>query len=350
MVNWGVIGLGRIAWVFCNAVQFSKRGQVRAVASRRPDRAKAFAQALSIPTAYESYDALLADDSVHAVYVATMTPGHLEWVIRAARARKHILVEKPMGMNHRETFAMIAAAKEHDVFLMEALMYRCHPQTQKLAALIQQKVIGDVIRVRSAFGFRATPDARSRLFDHALAGGSIMDIGCYPVSAARLVAGAATGAAFLDPVAVKGTAIVGETGVDHQAAVLLEFKGGIIAEIGTSITCELPGEIAVFGSAGTLRVPNPWLASTLCFFADRPVPRDAAFPGGVIELRRGKDVQMIEIGVDRDLYTYQADMAADHITGRQAPAVSWSDSDGNARVLDEWRRQAGLRFPQDDAQ
>src|SRR5262245_10508651 len=212
MVNWGVIGLGRIAWVFCNALQFSKRGRVRAVASRRPDRAKAFAQTFSIPAAYEAYEALLADDSVHAVYVATMTPGYLEWVIRAARARKHVLEKKPMGMNHRETTAMIAAAREHDVFLMEGLMYRCHPQIQKLSTLIQGKVIGEVIRIRSAFGFRAAPDRRSRLFDHALAGGSIMDIGCYPVSAARLVAGAAAGTAFLDPVTVKGTAIFGETG------------------------------------------------------------------------------------------------------------------------------------------
>ena len=212
MVNWGVVGLGRIAWVFCNALRFSKRGRVQAVASRRPERASAFRQAFSIPTAHDSYEALLADDSVHAVYVANVTPGHLELAIRAVEAGKHILVEKPMGINHRETALMVAAARARDVFLMEALMYRCHPQMKRLASLIQEGAVGEVIRIRSSFGFRAAPDPESRLFNHALGGGSIMDIGCYPVSAARLVAGAATGTAFLDPVTVKGTAVLGATG------------------------------------------------------------------------------------------------------------------------------------------
>src|SRR5579863_5241925 len=117
MINWGVVGLGRITWVFCNALQFSKRGRAYAVASRRPEKARAFAQAFSIVTAHDSYEALLADDSVHVVYVATVAPGHLEWAIRAAAAGKHVLVEKPMGMNHRQTAGMVAAAREHDVFL-----------------------------------------------------------------------------------------------------------------------------------------------------------------------------------------------------------------------------------------
>ena len=188
------------------------------MASRDQARARTFAELYSIPTVHSSYDALLGDDSVQAVYIATIHPAHLRWVTRAAEAGKHILVEKPMGMNYREVATMVTAAKTHDVFLMEAIMYRCHPQMQRLAALIQEKAIGDVRVIRSAFGFRATLDPGSRLFNRDLAGGGIMDVGCYPASAARFVAGAVSGRPFADPVEVKASGVLGQTGVDDCAA------------------------------------------------------------------------------------------------------------------------------------
>jgi predicted dehydrogenase len=347
MVNWGIIGLGQIAYTFCNALRFSKTGQARAVASRDENRAKAFAEAFSIPIAHRSYEALLADDAVHAVYVATVNSAHLPWVIRAADAGKHVLVEKPMGINAREVAAMVAAAQAHDVFLMEAFMYRCHPQMQRLAQLIRDGAIGEVKAVRSAFGFRAAFDPGSRLFDRSLGGGGILDVGGYPASAARFVAGAASGRPFADPVEVRASGLLGRTGVDDQASAVLRFDNGVLAQLSTSIACNLPGEITVFGTDGFLAVPNPWLPSTPCRAASKPLSRRTSFPRSELHLYTPRKRTVIRIKVDRDLYTYEADTVAQHIGARQAPAMSLADSEGNARLLDEWRAQIGLRFPQD---
>jgi predicted dehydrogenase len=346
-LNWGIIGLGQIARVFCNALRFSKTGRAIAVAGRDQARARTLAELFSIPTVHGSYDALLADDSVQAVYIATIHPAHLRLVIKAAEAGKHILVEKPMGINHREVAAMVAAAKMHDVFLMEAFMYRCHPQMQRLAELIQDKAIGDVKVIRSAFGFRATLDSRSRLFNRDLAGGGIMDIGCYPASAARFVAGAVSGQPFADPVEVKATGVLGSTGVDDHAAAVLKFADGIVAQLTTSITCNLPGEIAVFGTDGVISVPNPWLPSSPCRTASKALPLETKFPASELHVQTRTSREVIRIDVDRDLYAYEADTVAEHIKARQAPAMSWADSEGNARVLDEWRAQVGLSYSQD---
>lgn len=347
VINWGVIGLGHIARVFCNALRFSRSGRAAAVASRDVARARRFAELFSIPTVHDSYEALLADDSIHAVYIATIHPAHLDWVMKAAKAGKHILVEKPLGLNHREVAAMIDAARAHDVFLMEAFMYRFHPQIQRVTQLIRDGAIGDVKLIRAAFGFSAQPDTRSRLFNRDLGGGAIMDVGCYTASAARFVAGAASGKPFADPVEVKAVGVLGETGVDHQAAAVLTFSDGIIAHLSTSITCELPREVTIFGTKGLLTMTEPWLPSSACMVAAKPLPLKTKFPPSELHLYTGGSRKVIRIDVDRDLYTYEADAVAEYIDARQAPALSWADSEGNMRLLDEWRSQIGLRFPQD---
>jgi predicted dehydrogenase len=347
MINWGIIGLGQIARVFCNGLRFSKTGRASAVASRDEQRARIFAEQFAIPTVHRSYEALLADDSVHAVYIATIHPTHLQWVTKAAEAGKHILVEKPMGMNHRQVATMVSAAKTHDVFLMEAFMYRCHPQMQRLAELIQDKAIGDVRLIRATFGFRAAFDPASRVFNRDLAGGGIMDVGCYPASAAPCVAGAVSGRPFADPVEVKASGLLGETGVDYQASAVLKFADGILAQLSTSITCNLPSELHVFGTDGVITVPDPWLPSTPCRTAAKALPLKTKFPPSELHFYKRDNRKVIRVDVDRDLYTYEADAVAEHLGARQAPAMSWSDSEGNARLLDEWRSQVGLRYPQD---
>lgn len=347
-VNWGILGVGRIAGVFCNALRFSRTGKATAVASRDTRRARSFAEQFSIPAVHDTYEALLADASVHAVYIATIHPAHLPWVLKAAEAGKHVLVEKPMGMNHPQVATMIAAARTHDVFLMEAFMYRFHPQMRRVAAMIQDGVIGDVRIIRAAFGFGAIPDPRSRLFNRDLGGGAIMDVGCYTASAARFIAGAVSGKPFADPVEVKAVGELGETGVDYQAAAVLKFADGIVAHLTTSIVCDLPREITVFGTKGLLTVTEPWLPSTLCAGASKPLPLKTKFPSSELHLYTRGNRKVIRVDVDRDLYTYEADAVAEHITARQAPAMSWSDSEGNMRVLDEWRAQIGLRYPLDN--
>ena len=347
MIKWGIIGPGSIARVFCNGLRFSKTGVAAGVASRDRSRAEAFAEMFSISTVHDTYEALLADASIDAVYIATIHPAHKEWVTKAAQAGKHILVEKPMGMNAAEVASMIAAARENDVFLMEAFMYRCHPQISRMTGLIQDGAIGDVKVVRSAFGYHANFNPDSRAYNYDLAGGGIMDVGCYPSSAARLVAGAAAGQPFLNPTEVKASGVIGDTRVDTYTSAVLKFENDVVGQISTAVACNIPGEITVFGTDGILTLPNPWLPSTPCRTAREALPLDTAFPSSEIHLQRKGETEVITVDVDRDLFTYEADMVANHIDAREAPAMSWADTEGNIRLLDAWRAEIGLSYPQD---
>ncbi|MBX2998499.1 MAG: Gfo/Idh/MocA family oxidoreductase [Caldilineaceae bacterium] len=349
MLKWGIMGAGGIARVFCNAARFSQTGRVVAVASQTPGKAALFASDFSLEKHYDSYEAMLADPEVEAVYVANIHPLHEEWVIKAAEAGKHILVEKPIGMNSTEAEAMIDAAHRHDVFLMEAFMYRCSPQTQTLVELVKSGVIGQVRLIRSVFSFQASFDPTRRTFSPEMGGGGILDVGCYPASMARLIAGAAAGQPFLNPTEVKGCGVLGPSGVDHYTAATLKFENEIVAEIITGVTLRLPVEATIYGDEGMISVPNPWLPSSPCRTARQPLPLDTSFPSTKILLHvYGKgEPEEIVVPVDRDLFTYEADMVATHIAQRQAPAMSWEDTLGNMRLLDRWRQEIGLVYPQD---
>jgi predicted dehydrogenase len=345
MINWGIIGAGGIAKVFANGLRFSKTGQLTAVAGRTPGKADALADLFGVEKRYTSYEALLADDTIDAVYISTIHPLHLEPVEMAAKAGKHMLVEKPIAMNAADAAKMVELARENDVFLMEAFMYRCHPQITKLVELIQEGAIGDVLVVRSTFGFQATFNPDSRTFNREMGGGGILDVGCYPASMARLVAGAAAGKAFLDPVEFKATGVVGPTGVDHYTTATMKFENDVIAEISTAITCNLPGETVIHGSGGILTVPNPWLPSSPCRGARAALPLDTQFPSSKLLLQqRGAELEEIIVAVDRDLFSYEADMVGEHIANRQAPAMSWDDTLGNMQTLDKWLAELGVVY------
>src|SRR5262249_37432744 len=143
----------------------------------------------------------------------------------------HLLVEKPIGINHAEAMAIVEAAIANDVFLMEAFMYRCHPQTARLVELIRDRAIGDVRMIRARFGFDAPFKPESRIYKNSLGGGGILDVGCYPVSMSRLIAGASLGENFANPIDVKAAGRLGATGVDEWSAATLKFRGDIIAQV-----------------------------------------------------------------------------------------------------------------------
>src|SRR5947209_423396 len=152
-LQWGIIGTGAIAKIFARGLAASRTGRLVAVGSRTPAAAETFADAFDAPHRHGSYDSLLADPAVQAVYISTPHPMHAEWAIKAAEAGKHILCEKPLTLNHAEAMVVVEAALRHDVFLMEAFMYRCHPQTAKLIELIRSGVIGSVRVIQVTFSF-----------------------------------------------------------------------------------------------------------------------------------------------------------------------------------------------------
>src|SRR5581483_4245678 len=215
---WGIIGTGRIAGIFAQGLAESKTGTLLAVGSRSQAAADTFGETWQAPRRYGSYEQLLADKDVEAVYIATPHPWHAEWAIKAAEAGKHILCEKPLALNFPEAMAIVEAARRNDVFLMEAFMYRCHPQTAKLIELIRSGAIGQVRVIQASFSFHSHFSPESRLLNNALGGGGILDVGCYCASMVRLIAGVATGKDFADPIKVTGGGHVGEISrVDEYA-------------------------------------------------------------------------------------------------------------------------------------
>lgn len=339
-LRWGILSTGSIAHAFAEALAHSKTGSLHAVASRDHSRAETFAAQFNAPRSYGSYEALLADPDVDAVYIATPHPAHVEWIIKAAEAGKHILCEKPLTLNYPQAMAAIEAAVAHDVFLMEAYMYRCHPQTAQLVELIRQGTIGQVGMIHAVFSFKAPFDPQHRLFSNALGGGGILDVGGYPVSMARLLAGVALNKpeGFAEPFGVLGSAKLNPvTGIDEYAAATLTFSGGIIAQVAAGVALEQRSVVQVFGTEGSLLVTDPWTPS-----------RRGGVSVIVLE-RHGEPRRVIEVRTDEWLYAIEADTVAASLPQRQSRAMSWEDTLGNMRALDTWRAVVGLTYEQEKA-
>ncbi|MDO8585674.1 MAG: aldo/keto reductase [Armatimonadota bacterium] len=340
-LSWGIISTGRISGVFAKGVAASKTGQVTAVASRTQDKADKFGEEHGIPRRYGSYEALLADPDVEAVYISTPHPMHAEWAVKAADAGKHILCEKPLTLNYPEAMAVVEAARRNDVFLMEAFMYRCHPQTEKLVELIRGGAIGEVRMIHATFSFDAGFTPESRLFKNALGGGGILDVGCYTASMARLIAGVAIGHDFADPIEVKGAGHIGVTGVDEYAAATLKFPGDIIAQLATGVGVRQESVVRIDGSEGSIFVPSPWFCG-----------RDTGGPKIIVHRYKEKQPEEIGLDVGTDLlYAIEADTVAASLDKRQAPspAMTWDDSLGNMRTLDLWRMAVGVTYDTEKA-
>jgi predicted dehydrogenase len=218
---------------------------------------------------------------------------------------------------------------------MEAFMYRCHPQTAKIVEIVKSGALGRIGLVQAAFGFANAFDATNRFWSKELGGGGILDVGCYPVSFSRLIAGADTGAAFAEPVRVSGAVqLHPQTGVDACAAATLEFASGMIAQVSTSITVMQDNSARVYGTDGWLHVPEPWIpareggaAKFFLYRGANPVPEEIAVPTA------------------EWLYGIEADTFARALAAglRDVPEISTDDTLGNMAVLDAWRACAVSR-------
>ncbi|HUU26621.1 MAG TPA: Gfo/Idh/MocA family oxidoreductase [archaeon] len=337
---WGIITAGKIAHKFARGILHSHTGRIAAVASRDIKRAELFAREFGIAKYYADYQALIDDPEVQVVYVATPHPMHAEWAIRSAEAGRHVLCEKPIGMNAREATRIVAAARASGVFLMEAFMYRCHPQTRKLVELVKEGAVGEVHLIRATFGYHGTYDLENTRLNKRLGGGAILDVGCYPVSISRLIAGAASGLDFAEPLEVQGMAYIGkESKVDEYALAALEFPWGILAQLSTGIQLAQDNTVMIFGSEGWIKVLSPWFCSGIEGGASRIL----------VHAKGAQEPREIEIATPEWLYGIEADTVAGHLDKGQAPppAMSWEDTLGNMRTLDRWRACVGLEYDSD---
>jgi predicted dehydrogenase/aryl-alcohol dehydrogenase-like predicted oxidoreductase len=336
-VRWGIIGPGSIARTFAGGIANSRTGRLAAIATRNPGK-PGLAEHFPGARIVEGYEALLADSEIDAVYISTPHTSHAEWAIKAIRAGKHVLVEKPIALSAYDADAIYHEARKAGVFAGEAFMYRLHPQTQKLVDLIKDGAIGTVRLIKSSFGFdMGSVRPEHRLFAQETAGGGILDVGGYPVSMARLIAGAAEGKPFLEPEKISGVGQLGETGVDEWASALLKFPNGIVAEVSCSIMATQDNTLRIIGSDGRIEVKDFWFASG-----------HKGGTGRIEIIRKDGTSETVEVAESGWLYSFEVDAAGEAIragkTEFAAPGMSWADSVGNLRVLDQWRASIGLEY------
>lgn len=334
--RWGIIGPGEIAHNFADGLKETSAGKLIAIASRDEVRRQKFGDhyAIAAGKRYSTYEAIVSDPEIDAIYISTLNPSHAELSILALRHGKAVLCEKPAGMNAGEVTAVTEVAAQEKRFFMEAFMYRCHPQITRLVQIIKSGEIGDVHHIKATFGFSSQRNPSSRLYDPALGGGAILDIGCYPVSGTRLVAGAAMGRDFDNPVSVKAIGTMGPTGVDEIAYGVLKFSSGITAEIAGSVTREMENTLVVTGARGTIKLPTPWAPGR------NAGPSDATIEVTVDGKRRVEDIRS-----HHHLFAFEAELASKAIAEGKlqapGPAMTHGDSIGNAETMDRWRHEVG---------
>ncbi len=338
-VTWGIIGPGAIAHNFADGLAQAAAGRLLAIASRDAGRRAAFGDKYSIAAdkRYADYASILADPAIEAIYVSTPHPWHAELSIMALRAGKAVLCEKPAGMNAAEVTAVTEVAAQEGRFFMEAFMYRCHPQIARLLEIIRAGEIGEITHIKTQFGFNAPYRSGSRLYDPALGGGGILDVGGYPVSLARLIAGAAIGQPFDNPVTVKGSGVLAATGVDAVAYGLLTFARGITAEIAVAVARNMDNRAVISGTKGQIIIDDPWVPG-----------RNAGPSDATLHITTGPDTRTEVLRDPRMLFAFEAEAVsraiAAGLTEAPHPAVNWADSIGNNEVLDKWRAELGVRL------
>ena len=244
LLRIGILGAASIARLFIDANRGSGKVAIRAIASRDAERGKKFADELGVAHTHGSYEALLADDTIDAVYNPLPNTLHAEWSIRAADAGKHVLCEKPLAMSAAQARSMFAAARRNGVHVVEGYPYRSQPQTLKLRELLASGAIGRVQTIQATFGIKL-PDSPNIRWQAALGGGALMDAGSYPVSLVRLIAGER-------PKRVHATARWTESGVDQSLAGTLEFASGVLAQIACSFATARHRRCLIAGDEGTL--------------------------------------------------------------------------------------------------
>jgi D-xylose 1-dehydrogenase (NADP+, D-xylono-1,5-lactone-forming) len=317
-VRWGILSTARINRLVIPAARASEKLELVGVASREQARAEEYARQWEIPRAYGSYEALLADDQIEAVYISLPNNLHAEWSVRSLEAGKHVLCEKPMGKRAAEIEQAFDVAERAGLLLSEAFMYRHNPQARRLRELLDEGAVGEPRIARARFGFALFDTANIRLRPD-VEGGSLMDVGCYCVNGLRLVAG--------EPELVFGQQLVGPSGTDWVFTGSLRFPGDVFGFFDCWTSLPERDELEILGSEGSLFLDDPW-------HAGRPV----------IELRRDGEVERIELE-PADTYRFELENVSDAIRGEGELLLGRADGVGNARALEALAASASKGVP-----
>jgi len=320
-IGWGILGPGKIAQSFASDLKLVKDGKLVAAASRSIERAQTFASQYDATYAFGSYEELFACDEVDVIYIATPHTGHMEWAIKAMQAGKHVLCEKPLGINIAEVMQMITVAKENEVFLMEALWSRFNPSIKKVKQLIEDNYIGNVGYLHADFAFYGLDrDVNSRILNVDLAGGSILDIGIYPIFLAYLILG--------KPKSIQAVSNFHEKGAEVQTSMIFNYEDAqAILYSGLTSNSELRAEIQ--GSTGAIYIDPRWHETQ-----------------GFVIVKEGEE-ERNDLPTTGKGYAHEIEEVHKCLKEGKLQSDRWShqNSVDLINLLDEVRRQSGVVFP-----
>jgi predicted dehydrogenase len=320
--NWGIIGPGRIAEQFVQGLKVIENSALYAVASTRLERATAFARKYGGEKAYSSYEALVSDPQVDAIYVATPHRFHFENIMLCLNAGKPVLCEKPLTVNAAETKKLIETSKTKKVFLMEALWTRFLPIYQQVCQWLEAGAIGDVKYLSSTFGGVIPKAEDDRWLNPELAGGTLLDMGIYPISISQWVTGQ-------NPQSFSVQALLGKTGVDVLTAVTLKYPNGVISQFNSNFLVENTNDFFIYGTDGRIRIhPNYWGASSATLVTDgQELTVTKPLAGGGFEFETKEAMRCVQAGL------------------LESPVMTHAETLSNMELMDKIRTEIGLKYP-----
>lgn len=311
-IKWGILSTAQIAVEqIIPAIQKSSNGEVYAIASSN-DKVAHIGKEFEIPVIYHSYEELLEDPLIDAVYIPLPNSMHYEWTVKAANAKKHVLCEKPAAIKAEDAEKMVAACKQNNVNFMEGFMYRFHPQHEKVKKLLTEDVIGNVKMMRACFSFYMENKEGNIRLNHELGGGSLYDIGCYCINAFNYILGT-------EPLSMEIIAEQDENGVDTSATVLMLYPHNIIASFVCSFDAMLKNEYELIGTKGSIRVLH----------AFRP---DLNAGNGVVELHQTNEYKKFNIFGDQ--YLLEVEHFADSVLNGNKPVYSGEETIACLKIID----------------
>ena len=320
--KWGIIGTGGIARAFSNDIGFLSDHVIAAVGSRSLENAENFVKTIPGAKAHGSYDALINDSDIDAIYVATPHPSHKENVIAALNAGKPVLCEKPFAVNAHEAREMVAAAKANDVALMEAMWARFLPHYAKIREIVASGVLGQITTIHADHGQRLADQNIARLVEPSLAGGALLDLGIYPISFAHMVLGI--------PQSITSTAVFTDKGVDAQTSMILDYANGSQAILNTTMIVQTPCTAVIAGLKGYLEVNRTFYNPTsmrLTLFDGTVTEYPSDYKGHGLREQAVEFARVIKSGA------------------KESPILTWDDTIAIMEIMDTVRSQIGLKYP-----
>ena len=335
MINWGIIGLGNMANKFASSIAEVENANLKAIASNNIDRLNNFGDRFDINKKYRfnSYDEILNCGEINSIYISTLNNTHADIIVKAVKAKKNILCEKPVTTNYQDAKKVFEILNKSDVFFLEAIAYRTHQQTKFVIKKIKEGEIGEVKKIESTFGFLVKKiNFKSRLFDNKLGGGAILDVGCYPVSYTNLIANTNEKENIHLPELIDVNGSLCETGVDEFSYATLKFKNGIIARVGAGIRLNMKNNTLIEGTKGKILIHNPWLPDKKTF----------------VDITTSKRNYKSFINSDKNIYANQINIASQQILegNKEAnfPAMTWKDSLMNMCILEKWKKKLTANY------